>query len=195
MNNVFMSRGFQTTSNFIGAPIKQRSRMGDILGPTERAQLQSLIKAGTPRLAQIRSWLTTQYAKDPTLLATFKEQFIVDNWRGYDDIVTKDQASVDLASQKLASSDPANWDFSADTVERVNEWAQVVDIMYSGMQEYGSAGGGVRTMAPLKLTPSGGAIAPGALLVPPPSSGLQTSDLLIGGVVAIGLGALVYALL
>lgn len=171
-----------------------------------RANLSAIIAKGTPKAAQVRAWIAGQAAKDPTLLSVFKDQYVVDNWHGYEDIINKDQASVDMAAQKLASDNPANWDFSDDMVQRVQEWNQVLDIMVAGMQEYGNVKPSVapvirasetrtpivsvRTGAPIQTS-----IAPGATLkTPPPSSGISNNTLLIGGLGAAALIGLAYAL-
>jgi hypothetical protein len=167
-----------------------------------RAKLSAIIAKGTPKAAQVRSWIAAQAAKDPTLLSTFKEQYIVDNWHGYEDIINKDQASVDMASQKISSDDPANWDFSDDMTQRVQEWNQVLDIMVAGMQEYGNVKPvvapvirtpivSVRTGAPIQTS-----IAPGSTLKTPPpaASGISNNTLLIGGLGAAALIGLAYAL-
>lgn len=167
-----------------------------------RAKLSAIIAQGTPKAAQVRSWIAGQAAKDPTLISTFKDQFVVDNWHGYEDIINKDQASVDMASLKLASNDPANWDFSDDMIQRVQEWNQVLDIMVAGMKEYGGVSAPVVKTGPIITitSPRTGApvvtsIAPGAkLTTTPPKTGLSTNTLLIGGLGAAALIGLAYAL-
>ncbi len=161
-----------------------------------RKKLSAIIDIGTPKATQVRSWTAAQYAKDPTLLSVFKEQFVVDNWRGYMDIINTDQASVDMAAQKIASPDPANWDFSDDMIQRVQEWNQVLDIMVAGIKEYGGAStppaivkttpSPIVTVTSAKSgTPVTTSIAPGATIkTPPPSTGISTNTLLIGGAVA-----------
>lgn len=169
-----------------------------------RAKLSAIIAQGTPKAVKVRAWAAAQAAKDPTLLSTFKQQFVVDNWHGYEDIINKDQASVDMASQKLASSDPQNWDFSDDMIQRVQEWNQVLDIMVAGMQEYGGA---MPVPAVIKPSPTisivsqkTGApvvtsIAPGATIhTTPPSTGISTNTLLVGGLGAAALVGLIFAL-
>lgn len=164
-----------------------------------RDQLASVIAAGAPKAAQWRAWIATQYAKDPTLLSIFREQYIVDNIRGYVDILNTDQASVDMASQKIASPDQRNWEFSQDMQIRVNEWNQVLDILVGAMKEYGGVRpvttGPVR-MGPIFNTKSGTTtIAPGSTVkTPPPSSGVSTNTLLVGGGIAAAALALILAL-
>jgi hypothetical protein len=168
-----------------------------------RDQLAAIIAQGTPKAAQWRAWIAAQFAKDPTLLSIFKEQYIVDNIRGYQDILNTDQASVDMASQKIASQDPQNWYFSEDMQIRVDEWNRVLDILVGAMKEYG----GVRpvsTGTPVKMGPmynpkTGAAvptsIAPGATFkTPPPTSGIPTNTLLVGGGIAAAALALILAL-
>lgn len=167
-----------------------------------RAKLSAIITKGNQKLAQVNAWIQTQYTKDPTLLATFKEQYVAENWRGYDDIVTKDQSYVDLAAQKIASQDPRNWDFSEDMIGRVQEWDQVIDIMVAGMQQYGGIKATIpNKLAPLtKITGVTGApiqtrIAPGATITtPPPAEGISPKTLLIGGGVLAAVVGLVLAL-
>jgi hypothetical protein len=170
-----------------------------------RDQLAKVIAAGTPKLAAYRTWIAGVAAKDPTLLSTFKEQYIVDNIHGYEDIINTDQASVDMAARKIASPDPQNWFFSEDMVQRVNEWNQVLDIMMAAMKEYG----GVRpvTTGPVKMgpmtnpktgTPYPTTIAPGATVrMPPPAAsigGIPTNTLLVGGGIAAAAIAVILAM-
>lgn len=196
----------------LGRPmaLPQAPSMGDVLDDKGRAKIQSIITSGKAKLAQVDAWIQTQYAKDPTLLATFKEEFVVDNWRGYDDIVTKDQYYVDLAAQKIASSDPINYDFTEETLSRIDEWAQVIDIMVAGMQQYGGVALKPTTPGIVKLgptttgiiSPSTGApvqtrIAPGATLTTPPPTdgfGISPKTLLISGGVLAAVVGLVLAL-
>lgn len=167
-----------------------------------RAKLSAIIAQGTPKAAQVRSWIAGQAAKDPTLLSTFKDQYIVDNWHGYEDIINKDQASVDMASRKLASSDPANWDFSTDMIERVQEWNQVLDIMVAGMKEYGGGSAPVVKTGPAIVitnpktgSPVYSSIAPGSTVTTkPPTSGVSTNTLLVGGGIAAAAIALILAM-
>jgi hypothetical protein len=166
-----------------------------------RDKLSAIIAQGTPKAAQVRRWIAGVAAKDPSLLSVFKDQYVVDNWHGYEDIINKDQASVDMASQKIASSDPVNWEFSDDMAQRVQEWNQVLDIMVAGMKEYGGASAPAIKPGPIiTITTKTGApvvtsIAPGAkLTTKPPSSGLSTNTLLIGGLGAAALVGLAYAL-
>lgn len=167
-----------------------------------RDQLAAIIAQGTPKAAQWRAWIAAQFAKDPTLLSIFKEQYIVDNIRGYQDILNTDQASVDMASQKIASQDPQNWYFSEDMQIRVDEWNRVLDILVGAMKEYGGVKpvttGPVRPvkMGPLYNTSTGTtSIAPGATVkTPPPSSGVSTNTLLVGGGIAAAALALILAL-
>lgn len=168
-----------------------------------RAKLNTIITQGTPKAVQVRSWTAAQASKDPTLLSTFKEQYVVNNWHGYEDIINSDQASVDMAAAKLASSDPANWDFSDDMIQRVQEWNQVLDIMVAGMREYGN----VKPINPMPVrmgpivnpktgVPVTSSIAPGAKLTTPPpaASGVSTNTLLVGGGIAAAAIAVILAM-
>jgi len=168
-----------------------------------RDKLAAVIAQGAPKAAQWRTWIATQYAKDPTLLSIFKEQYIVDNIRGYQDIINTDQASVDMASQKIASPDQRNWDFSEDMQIRVNEWNQVLDILVGAMKEYGGVKPAVPVpvkMGPIINTKTGApvpsSIAPGATVrtAPPAASGVSTNTLLVGGGIAAAALALILAL-
>lgn len=166
-----------------------------------RDQLSKIIAQGTPKAAQVRAWIASVARKDPTLLSVFKDQYVVDNWHGYEDIINKDQASVDMAAQKIASDNPANWEFSDDMAQRVQEWNQVLDIMVAGMKEFGGASapaikpGPVITIMTKTGVPVTTSIAPGArLTTPPPSSGISTNTLLIGGLGAAALIGLAFAL-
>lgn len=183
----------------------RRQTLGEVLDEGARAKLQAIITKGNQKLAQVNAWIEAQYAKDPTLLATFKEQYIVDNWRGYQELIDKDGYYADLAAQKIASPDPINYDFNEETISRVEEWNQVIDIMYSAMQEYGGV-----AAQPIKIktgpsittttTTATGApvqtrITPGATITTkPPEEGISTKTLLIGGGVAAALIGLVLAL-
>jgi hypothetical protein len=164
----------------------------------KRAQLQAVITKGNTRLAQVRSWSETQYAKDPTLLSTFKQQHIVNNWNGYEELVRKDQYYADLASKKISSLDPINWEFSEELLSRVVEWNQVIDIMYAGMVEYGGATASIKLgPSPTGVTgaPVQTRIAPNATIsTPPPSDGISTKTLLIGAGVTAAVIGLIFAL-
>lgn len=193
MHNMFVGSGFQRTSNFMGSPLR-----GSFIGAVDKAnrdRLVGLINAGTPKLAAVKKWILSKIQTDPTMINTFKEQYIADNFAGYGDIVAKDQTYVDQAIGALSSSDPALWNIPDATIGRVEEWAQVVDIMYAAMLEYGGATAPAVTspgIPSLTLTP--GATLPFAA-VPAPSSALSNNNLLIGGAVALGLGILAYAIL
>jgi hypothetical protein len=167
-----------------------------------RAKLTASIAAGTKKLATVRSWIASRIDQDPMLLKTFREKYISDNFWGYDDMVTKDQYYVDLATQKIASSDPINWDFSEEMLGRIDEWNKGIDIMYAAMQEYG--GLGTVTATPVKAAPvvnpkTGipvkSSIAPGATVKSaPPSSGISTNTLLVGGGIAAAALAVIMAM-
>jgi hypothetical protein len=166
-----------------------------------RDKLSTIIAQGTPKAAQVRAWIAGQAAKDPTLLSTFKEQYVVNNWHGYEDIINTDQASVDLAAQKIASPDQRNWSFSDDMIGRVQEWNQVLDIMVAGMQEYGNVKPiiGPVKQGPLISVKTGApvpsSIAPGAkLTTPPPSTGVSTNTLLVGGGIVAATIAVILAM-
>lgn len=176
-----------------------------------RTKLSPIIADGTKRLAAIRSWIAARINQDPTLVKSFGgDQVVASNFLSFNDMVTGDQSYVDMATQKLASNDPANWDFSDGMLGRIDEWSKGIDTMASGIQSWGVAlPSAPVTTIPAKLGPAITAIvnpktgtavvssiAPGATLktTKPPASGLSTNTLLIGGLGAAALVGLVFAL-
>jgi hypothetical protein len=95
-------------------------------------------------MAQVRKWIASRIDADPMLLRTFGQQYISDNFWGYDDIVVKDQYYVDKAQGDLSEGrgtyvdeDVQGWEIDDETLGRVDEWALAIDNMYQGMQEFG----------------------------------------------------------
>lgn len=190
---------FQTRSVSMGATV-----LAD-----ERNAILAKIKTGTDRLAQVRKWIASRIDADPMLLRTFGQQYISDNFWGYDDIVTKDQYYVDKAQGDLSESrgtyvseDTQGWEIDDETLGRIDEWALVIDNMYQGMQEFGktpltTTGGKVlpNTTAPGNVLPtaSTGRVPVTGPTTAPPSKGIPTKDLITYG--GIGLGAVALVLL
>lgn len=178
---------------------QHRATMGATVFADERNAILSKIKTGTDRMAQVRKWIASRIDADPMLLRTFGQQYIADNFWGYDDIVVKDQYYVDRA-QAILREDLESWELDEETLGRVDEWALVIDNMYQGMQEFGktpltTTGGQVvpNTTAPGSiLPPASGTRVPGPTAAPP-SSGIPTKDLITYG--GIGLGAVALVLL
>jgi len=178
-----------------------------VLGATvfadERNAILQKIKSGRDRMATVRKWIASRIDADPMLLRTFGQQYVSDNFWGYDDIVVKDQYYVDRA-EGILSEDLESWDLDEETSARVDEWAAVIDIMYAAMQEYGRTPLTTTTgqTVPNTVAPSGGArpasgggrVAPGAnVTTRPPSTGISTKDAITYG--GIGLGAIALVLL
>lgn len=168
--------------------ISGRHFMGVVLSRSQRDETLAKIAAGTQKLAQVRGWIASRIDQDPMLLRTFREKYISDNFWGYDDLVVKDQWYVDQTQAKLQSQDPAAWDLPEEHLARTDDWARAIDIMHGAMVEYGGATGMRPGAAPATTT---------RITTPPPPAapaGISTSDLLIGGAVAVGLGLLVSAI-
>jgi hypothetical protein len=200
------SMGFQPYNPFSVSHPSMGVSLGAELDAAARQSLVAKINAMKAKWAQVDAWLNSRFAVDPTLIQTFKQQYVVDNVYGYLDIIRKDESEVDMALQKAASPLPINWDFTEDRLSTVDQWGQVVDILYAAMQEYG----GVRpvgaqrlpatqgpTISPTTGMPIPTGIMPGASVsTPPPSSGIPTGTLVLGGaaiLAAIGLAALLKA--
>ena len=187
----------------------RRAVLGNTVLADERNSILSKIKTGSDRMAQVRKWIASRIDADPMLLRTFGQQYISDNFWGYDDIVVKDQYYVDKVQGDLSEGrgtyvdeDVQGWEVDDETLGRVDEWALAIDNMYQGMQEFGKT----------PLTTTGGkpvpnSVAPGTTVPPasggkqpvtgptsaPPSKGIPTKDLLTYG--GIGLGAIALILL
>jgi hypothetical protein len=144
----------------------------------QRNAILTKIQNGNQRLLAVRKWIASRIDQDPMLRRTFGQQYISDNFWAYDDIVTKDQYYVDLASQALAE-DLEMWDLDDETIGRVDEWALVIDGMYDGMQEYGkipltnpSTGAQVPgTTPPAGNIPPAGTAGKAPLMTTPPPTG------------------------
>lgn len=200
MRHMFESAGFRATNVFMepAGPRLGGVRMGDPVVAAERDRLLGLIKTGSAKLAQVRQWIASRINQDPMLYNTFKERYIADNFWSYDDLVTKDDWAVQSIQQALYSEDPSSWDVSPDTVHYLEDWFAAVDIMYSGMQEYGG-----NPVAPKSYTsPTGVVSRPGTpgtatsvLNKPAPGQGLTTGQMVIGGAVIVGAGILLSSLL
>lgn len=176
--------GYRPAAPRLGRPAPaRRPVLGVQLSSEERATTLTKIAAGSQKMAQVRKWIASRIDQDPMLLRTFREKYISDNFWGYDDLVVKDQWYVDQTSKQLQSANSQDWDVPEENLARTDEWAQVIDIMHAAMQEYGAA-----------LAPGARPPVPGAVATPPPSGGLKTTDLLVGGAVAVGLGVLIAAL-
>lgn len=203
MKHMFETSGFRPTNHFmggggrpaLGTPI--RVRMGDPVNQIDRDGLLGMIKAGTARMAAVRSWISSRINQDPMLARTFNDQVVQDNFWSYDDLVTGDQWAVDAASQALTPIDPSSWDLSPEIVQRVGDWAKAVDIMYAGMQQYGGgSSGGMVKMGPIGPTTI---TAPtGTSLRTPPApvaGGLTTGQLVVGGAVLIAAGLVISSII
>lgn len=198
------SMGFQPYNPFSISHPSMGVSLGAELDATARQKLVTKINAMKAKWAQVDSWLNSRFAVDPTLIQTFKQQHVVDNVYGYLDIIRKDESEVDIALQKAASPLPINWDFTEERLSTVDQWGQVVDILYAAMQEYGGVGATrpvAATQGPM-ISPTTGmpiptGIMPGATVAtPPPAAGIPTSTLVLGGaaiLAAIGLAALLRA--
>jgi len=190
-------------------PVGLAPTLGDVLSSDAKMKLQATIQAGTTKMAAVRAWIASRIDQDPMLRQTLtkgdsSQNFVVDNFWGYDDLVVKDQYYVDQAQAQLSQPDP---DLSEDTLGRVDEWAKAIDIMYAAMLEYGGAA--VKAL-PVKTGPAAitttvvnpktgmpvpSTIAPGAsVATPPPSSGISTNTLLIGGGIAAAALAIILAM-
>jgi hypothetical protein len=213
MNSIFAAQGFQRSSSFVGNPLPVRPRrgLGDPIDKATHDAILATISAGNVKIAAVRRWIASLIDKDPMLQRTITKgnsdnNFMVDNFWSYDDLVTKDQWYVDQATANLNNPNPSTWDLSQDTQGRVSDWGKAIDIMYAAMQEFGGAGAISATGVPNKLAPVAGVgpfgptgailpTGPSVLATAPSSSGITTKDILIGGAVALGAGALLYALL
>jgi hypothetical protein len=206
-----VSSGFQPALAGPRRPSTPVVELGVNVFADQRNAILTKITNGNQRLLAVRQWIASRIDQDPMLLKTFGEKYISDNFWGYDDIVTKDQYYVDLASQAL-TGDLEMWDLDDETIGRVDEWAAVIDIMYAAMQEYGKtplttpAGTQVpNTVAPPPTAPpasptgSGGKVPAGSSVKTPPPAGaggaggmflgIPSKDALLYG--GIGLGVIV----
>jgi hypothetical protein len=196
----------------------------DAAAQAAQKDMISKINAGNSKWAAVRAWIASRIDADPMLQKTLtggdsSQQYVVDNFWGYDDLINKDQYYADLAMRQIAAGQPP----SDDTAGRVDEWAKVIDIMTSVMQQYGGRPvgtplpvkmgpttttpsttlGPINTTTPRAISPTTGkplptTIAPGATIqTPPPAStiaGIPTKTLLWGGaaiLAAIGIAAVV----
>jgi hypothetical protein len=178
--------------------------LGAAVFSDERNAILQRIVTGSERMVAIRKWIASRIDADPMLLRTFGQQYIADNFWGYDELVIKDQYYVDLALETLRT-DLEMWDLDEETAARIDEWYAVIDIMYAAMNEYGktpliTASGQTvpGTTAPpggtTQPTGGGGRVQPGTNVTnTPPSAGISTKTALVYG--GIGLGAVVLALL
>jgi len=195
------------------APRVQQPRqvfLGDTVLQTERDAILQKIQVASDKMVAVRKWIASRIVQDPMLLKTFGQEYISDNFWGYDDLVVKDQYYVDKAVEALRAN-ANSWDVDSETLSYVDEWVLVVNIMYDAMQEFGktpltaengqpiagtTAPAPVATPAPkppVVTTPSG--IAPGsAVTTTPPSTGIKTKDVLIYGGIGVGILVLVAAL-
>jgi len=110
--------------------------LGDTVLQTERDALLQKIQVASDKMVAVRKWISSRINQDPMLLKTFGQQYISDNFWGYDDLVVKDQYYVDKAVEALRAN-ANSWDIDGETLSYVDEWALVVGIMYDAMQEYG----------------------------------------------------------
>lgn len=197
MNSIFAAQGFQRSNSFMGTPLPmRRPALGIKIDKVSRDQYLAKINAGTRKLATLRSWIAARIDADPMLQKTFKnDAVVIKNFWDFDDIVVKDQWYVDQASMALNKSDPSAWDLSDETMGRVDEWALVIDDMAQGMTMLSASPTGSVTSSNT-ISPTGGVLPAGlpASLTTPKSSGLTGKDLLIGSGIALGVGALLYAL-
>jgi hypothetical protein len=171
--------------------------LGETLSSAQIDQYTAKIANGRQKLAQLRKWIASRIDADPMLARTFNDAVVQKNFWDFDDIVTKDQWYVDQTEDALRNPPSADYDIPTENLGRTDEWAQVIDNMVWGMNEYGKV--------PLTTTPITGvrpAIKPGAkpgnpLATVPETKilGVPQGQFVLGaGVVAIG-GILAYALL
>lgn len=192
-------------------PVTPLATLGTEISYDERTSILDKIDNGNKRMAAVRKWIASRIDQDPMLRKTFGEQYISDNFWGYMDLIDKDQYYVNLITPQLAA-DLEMWDVDDNARSYVDEWAQVVDIAYSAMQEYGKVplttpgGATVPNTTPPSTTvppasggtggkpPAGGGKIPAGTSVktPPPTGGtilgLPSKDVLLYG--GIGLGAI-----
>jgi hypothetical protein len=206
MRSLFRST-FQPARRIAGSfrpALVPASALGAAVFSDERNAILQRVVTGSERMVAIRKWIASRIDADPMLLRTFGQQYIADNFWGYDELVIKDQYYVDLALETLRA-DLEMWDLSEETAARIDEWYAVIDIMYAAMNEYGktplttAAGTPIpNTTAPpggtTQSTGGGGRVQPGTNVTnTPPSAGISTKTALLYG--GIGLGAVVLALL
>lgn len=191
--STFRPAGFRQVS-LAGARRRPQVVLGTAVFADERNAILQKIRTGRDRMAQVRKWIATRIDADPMLLRTFGQQYIADNFWGFDDIVVKDQYYVDLA-EGILREDLESWDLDEETLGRVDEWALVIDNMYAGMQEFGRVPLTTTTGQPLTGTvaPPGKIPAGATVTATPPSKGVTTKDALTYG--GIGLGAVALILL
>lgn len=191
--STFRPAGFRQVS-LAGARRRPQVILGTMVLADERNAILQKIKTGRDRMVQVRKWIASRIDADPMLLRTFGQQYIADNFWGFDDIVVKDQYYVDRA-EGILREDVESWDLDEETLGRVDEWALVIDNMYAGMQEFGKVPLTTTAGQPIAGTvaPPGKAPAGATVTATPPSKPIATKDLITYG--GIGLGAVALILL
>jgi len=195
-----ISRNVWTSTGPSGAYLGAGAELGRPLTAAEIDGFTSKIAQGRQKLAAVRAFIAARIDADPMLQRTFNDAVVQRNFWDYLDLINKDQYYADRVWDQIQNPSSAEYDIPDNDLDYTNEWAQVVDIVYSAMQQYGGAPPVARpgaigpTGLPTGVAPKKG-VAPGAMpMAPQPMIlGIPQNTFLIGAGLA-GLGLLAVAL-
>lgn len=194
----FFAVGFEPTKDLwdrrtvAGTLLGQAHTMGRPLSSQEIDAYISKIQTYRRKLAQVRTWIASRIDADPMLSKTFSNPVVEKNFWDYMDLINKDQYYADQTWEALQNPVSADYDIPEENLSRTDEWAQVIDIVYGAMQEYGAARPGI---APKPGKPG----APTILTAPPAPEpkilGVPQTTFVVGTGIAAIAGILAYGLL
>jgi hypothetical protein len=212
MNSIFAAQGFQRSNTFMGSPLRLRgASLGRGLTASEIDSYTAKITDGRAKLAKINAWLDAKRAAQPFGWTAFNDEVSNRNFFGWMDTIGADQYGADNTWAMIQNPSSGDYDIPDDYLWRTDEWAMVINTAYNAMIQSGGAvpttspasrpAGAAAVMPPYNpLSPTGGKVPstyPGAYppgMTAPKSTGISTQDILVGGGIALGVGALLYAL-
>jgi len=194
MKSMFLAHGFQSNNLFtLRHPSmgQRRPSLGRGLTAAEIDQYTAKITTGRQKLARINAWIESKRAAQPFGWTLFDDEALQANFFNWQKTANTEEDSVARVWEVLTNPSSADYDVNQDDLIRTNDWATMINWMTGAMEEYGMKKPG----AVVGPTPG---VKPGALpgaMPTAPSKGVSTNDLLVGGAIALGVGALLYAIL
>lgn len=189
--------GFAAQSMWSGQVLKGPS-LGVALTAAEIDGYMSKIKNGRAKLAQVRAWIAARIDADPMLARTFSDAVVQKNFWDFMDQIDRDQWYVDQTWEGLQNPTSPDYDTPEENLARTDEWAQIIGTLVAATQQYGGTVPRVVRMGPdgrpLPAGTPGAVVKPGTPVKESTILGIKTNDLLLGASVAVGVGALLYAL-
>lgn len=172
----------------MGFKVSRGATLGRSLSSAEIDAYTATIESGRKKLARINAWINSKRAAQPFGWTLFDDAQVQTNFYNWMDTMNSDQPAVDRVQAMIEDPVSADYEIPDGDLDRVDEWALMVEYMTQAMQQYGT---GVKPGSIVGPTP--GRTPSGTTATTPPSKGVTTKDALTYG--GIGLGAIALILL